>query len=421
MTAHNAQMRRSGGSMTRHKLRTPRRSRLPRRSSKLAAILGAILLTGFVVLGLVVAFSPRTTTERAAIPKPPVPSHLNQAKTGSTGRADESKPKQTGTAYPNHANTGYENAPGYPGALTDCSKITIQSDKTYKYCDFPAGLYIGNSDTVLENVTFVGCRFADNAADDADVADYSDKVSFRYDSFEPSTVPMTSEPTSPYTVAIASSDGNEYGIDQRYAGALTIDHSDFWGFADAIQFSYSSQKEPLTITHSWFHNPKNPSETSQAGGGDHTDGILNSYGGASYITITNNSIVGDGNTQAVALQGSRPYDHVWITNNYLSGYGYMICIGGHNEDTNITFTGNLWSSEFEPIWGPLYDDVNFVTANLGNIWRDNRYHVAPGTTWLAQGNNGLYWWPEDAAAIGQDKISTSQIIGHSTDYAGPRK
>jgi hypothetical protein len=408
-----------------------KRRRLPLRSKKLGAALGATLLTGIVAVVIVLALGvlnttpgPDKTSSTTGAPGQPEPSPAS-SKAIRSGAISTRNATSTRTAtptapvlsYPNQSNTGYQHAPGYPGSLTDCSKVAIQSNMTYKFCNFPNGLRVGNSSTVLTNVTFIGCRFAANAVSDADVAVYSDNVTFQYDTFEPNTVPMGSEPISPYSAPTGYTKGNAYGIDQRHTGKLTVDHSDFWGFADAIQFSYSTKAKPVIISHSWFHNPKDPGGTNPTTD-DHTDGILNPWGGISYITIDNNSIIGDGNTQALALQGPGTYDHLWITNNYFSGYGYMICLGGHTKDTNVTFTGNVWSSEFEPAWGPLYDDVNFVTPGLGNTWSGNTYHVATGTTWLAKGNNGLYWWPDDAASTGQSKISTSRIIGHTIDYTG---
>ena len=325
-------------------------------------------------------------------------------------------PAPTPTSIPrvgvaNQANTGYENAPGYPGHLTDCSSLPIQSNTTYKFCDFPNGLRVGSSGTTPVNVTFYGCRFASANADDADVADYGDNITFSWDTFEPSTVPMGSEPTSPYAAPIAHNQSYQYGIDQRHAGAITVDHSDFWGFANGIQFGYSSQAKPVVISNSWFHNTRND------GGVDHTDGILENYGGLSYITITHDTIVGDGNTNAIALQGRVPYDHLTVTDNYLSGYGWMVALGGQAQSTNVTFTGNIWSSEFKPEWGPVYPNRDmFTTTGLGNTWRNNSLHVAAGTTWLSPANQGLYWWPGDFAAAGQGSFSSSQILGHTTDY-----
>lgn len=330
---------------------------------------------------------------------------------GSGGTAGSST--GGGGGFPDQTNTGYENAPGYPGSLKDCQVTTVQSNTTYKFCNFPNGLDIGNSTTHPTNVTFLGCRFASAAEFDANVADYGSNTTFDYDTFEPNTVPAGSEPTDPHAQPVARASSYQYGIDQRHAGPFTVDHCDFWGFAEGIQFGSSSQSGPLVVRNSWLHNPRDPGGTN-ASTDDHTDGILENYGGLSYMTFDHNSIVGDGNTQALALQGSVKYDHVTITNNYFSGYGYMTSIGAHTQNTNVTFTGNVWSTEFEPAYGPIYDDVSFVTAGLGNTWNNNTIHVAPGTSWMAAGNDGLFWWPGDG-----NPSSATQIVGHNTDYTGP--
>jgi hypothetical protein len=301
------------------------------------------------------------------------------------------------------ANTGFQNAPGYPGHLTDCGNVTVQSNSTYKYCDFSSGLAIGNG---VVNVTFLGCRFASNAVEDANVADYGDGIKFLYDTFEPSTVPPGPGPTSGQAPDIANGQGYQYGIDQRADGSLTVDHSDFWGFAEAMQIGHSSQSKPVIVSNSWIHNPRNP------GSSDHTDGILENYGGLSYMTFDHNTFVGDGNTNALALQGQH-YDHITITRNYFSGYGYMVNSGANGSSTNMVFTDNVWGSDIKPVFGPLYGNTMYTTPGLGGVWHGNTIRVAPGTSWMAAGNNGLFWWPTDG------NPSPGQIIGHSSDYPGP--
>jgi chitodextrinase len=310
--------------------------------------------------------------------------------------------------FPGADNTGYKNAPGYPGQLKDCSKTVIQSNSTYQYCDFPDGLYVGSAGSHPSNITFIGCRFASNAVDDANVADYGDGIVFSYDTFEPSAVSADSEPSSPYAAAVANGDGYQYGIDKRYAGALTVDHSDIWGFAEAIQFGDSSQAKPLVVTNTWIHNPRND------GGVDHTDGILENYGGLSYMVFDHNTIVGDGNTNALALQGGTPYSHVTITNNYFSGYGYMVNSGSDTNSTDMVFTGNVWGTDFEPTFGPLYGNSMYTTPGLGGVWANNTIYVAPGTTWMSARNSGMFWWPTTGTPS-----SSSDMVGHKTDYPGP--
>jgi hypothetical protein len=96
-------------------------------------------------------------------------------------------------------------------------------------------------------VSFYGCRFASNAVSDANVAVYGDDIRFDYCTFQPSAA------TAP---PVGYSQGYQYGIDQRFDGQLTVDHSDFWGWGNGIQFKFSNQAKPCTVRNSWFHNAR---------------------------------------------------------------------------------------------------------------------------------------------------------------------
>lgn len=310
--------------------------------------------------------------------------------------------------FPGAGNTGYANAPGYPGHLKNCNNEAIRSGTTYEYCYFPGGLSVGTGSEHPSNIKFIGCLFASNAVDNANVDDYGNNIVFSYDSFGPSAALTESEQLSPGSTPVANNQGYQYGINQGSSGALTIDHADFWGFAEAVQFGSSDSASPVVISNSWIHNARDPANV------DHTDGILENYGGLSYMVFDHNTIVGDGNTNALALQGGTPYGHVSITNNYFSGYGYMVNSGSDTHSTDMTFTGNVWGTDIKPYYGPLYGDAMYTTPGLGGVWANNTIDVRDGTTWMAKGNNGLFWWPTDG-----NPSSSSQIIGHKTDYRGP--
>ena len=305
--------------------------------------------------------------------------------------------------FPDASNTGYRNAPGYPGSLTTFTG-TIQSNTTYRFMNFPGGLAVGSSSNHPVNVTFYGCRFATNSVLDANVAVYGDNITFDYSTFEPSAV---SAPPVPY------GKGYQYGIDLRYPGKLTIDHSDFWGFGEALQFGSSTSSKPVTVANSWMHDASAPGTDPATM--YHTDGILSNDGGPSHMVFNHNTIVGDGNTNALALQtAGTAYDHVAVTNNYFSGYGYMVNTGGNTKSTNMTFTGNVWGTDYKPYWGPLYGAAAYTTPGLGGTWANNTIHVKTGTTWMAAGNHAKYWWPTDG-----NPSSATQIIGHTNDYTNP--
>ncbi len=308
-----------------------------------------------------------TSTSRSTTP--------SSAATTSTTTSTSSSGSAAG--FPNSKNTGYKNAPGYPGQLTTCSG-PIKSNTTYKFCNFSGGASIGTASNPVSNVTFIGTRFASNALQDANVAIYGDNISFDYSSFEPSAVSKT---------PVSYNQGYQYGIDIRRAGTVTVNHSDFWGWGNGIQFGQSSQAKPLVVMNSWFHDAR-----SDGGGVDHTDAILSNEGGPSYMVFDHNTIASVGNTQGLALQTvSRAYDHVTITNNYFSGFAYTVAIGETIPSTNVTFTGNVFGTDFKPVYGPLYSSTKWGTS--GNVWKNNKWHVVPGSYYTPTSDDGKFWLP----------------------------
>lgn len=288
------------------------------------------------------------------------------------------------SAWPNASNTGHEHAPGYPGSLTPFTG-TIQSGQTYQYKDFPSGVGVGSAGSPVTNVTFRGCRFRSNAVDDANVAVYGDDITFDYSTFEPSAV---NAPPTPYAK------GYQYGIDVRTAGKVTVDHSNFWGWGNGIQFGSSTQAKPFVVKNSWFHDAR------EDGGVDHTDAILENYGGQSYMLFDHNTIVSAGNTNGLALQGDS-YANVTVTNNYFSGFGYTVAVGTKSGNTNVVFTDNTFGTDIEPGYGPLYG----WQSGTGNTWRRNKWRVTPGGYSTQTSDDGKYWWPDGTLS--------------GTDYAGP--
>ena len=300
-------------------------------------------------------------------------------------------------SWPDATNTGYVNAPGYPGSLATFSG-SIQSNTTYSFQNFTSGAGIGSSSVHPTNVTFIGCRFASNAVADANVACYGDNVTFQYCTFEPSA-----DPTPPVTYA----NGYQYGIDQRYNGAMTVDHCNFWGWGNGIQWSFSSQAKPVIVRDSWFHDARDD------GGVDHTDAILENYGGSindhAYAVFHHNTMSSVGNTNGLALQGNS-YFNITITHNYLSGFGYTLNAGSDGSgNQNVVVTDNVFSDEIQPGIGFLY---GWSDGN-GNLWRRNTLHLpnAPGWSnngaWgaaITQADEGKYYYPDGTA--------------HSVDYAG---
>ena len=302
-----------------------------------------------------------------------------------------------GDGWPDDTNTGYLHSPTYTGSLTTFSG-TIQSNQTYNNYVFSGGALVGDWNTAAVNVTFNGCKFTSNAVSDANVAVYGDNITFNYCTFMPSTV---SSPPTTYN------QGYQYPIDQRYNGAITIDHCNAWGYGNAIQFCFSSQAKPFIVRHTYIHDARDD------GGLDHTDGILENYGGTpstmAYGVIYHNRIISVGNTNGIALQGNGYYNFS-VTHNWCTGFGYTYNVGASGAgNTNFTFTDNVFSNTFQPVWGPVYG----WTDGNGNLWRRNTFKIVQAPNWGNNGgwaapvtlaDDGKYWWPDGGA--------------YATDYTG---
>lgn len=308
------------------------------------------------------------------------------------------------SSWPNATNTGYDNAPGYPGTLSiydgPANGSALTSNTTYRFLEFPAGITVP---ATVHNVTFVGCDFRSSGTWN-NVVTYGDNVSFNYVTTEPATVHMA---------PVTNAQGYQYPILQNGGSGLTVDHGDFWGYGNAIQFGTSNAAAPLVVENSWFHNLRDPN--GGVGGPDHQDGVLENYGHQSYVTLSHNAIIAVGNTNAVALQGS-VYDHLTITGNYLSGFGYTVNIGGAGASvTNLTFSNNTFGTDVAPVYGPLYGWTPGITSN---VWSCNRIDVVPGTSWTSEpewtpvaSDNGKFWLP---TVPWVDPASATDYLGHTS-------
>ena len=337
--------------------------------------------------------------------------------------------------YPaNPGNTGYQNAGAVLGGgpytsanLANGNGLSLADNTTYSLYNFSGNPAIGTSNFASGNsatgVTFTGCRFASNNVSDANVNAVGSHITYRYCTFEPSTVSAGSEPAiTNTTYAIANGSGYQYGINQvNGSSPVTMDHCRMWGFANAVQLASSTVANPFTITYCLFQNPR------ADGGTDHTDGPgqLNGLTGINGLVIENNTIIGLGNTNGLALQAGT-YNTATITGNYFAGYGYTVAIGTvTGNQVNITFANNIWGSDAnlepggngdQPNGGPLYSGSqgsfgSGAHTSYGNLWQGNKILTAAGTQWMAAGNNGLYWWPSDG-----NPSNSSSVIGHASDY-----
>jgi hypothetical protein len=332
------------------------------------------------------------------------PEKSRASRTGDS--AIKSRPND-GTGYwSDSSNTGYKHAPGYSGSLT-VGPTTITTGSTYSHMSFH-GCDVGLPGAKADNVTFIGCLFWGISPDLPLVKCSGNNITFRYCSFMPieGGTPFYATYDESYQYAVLY-DGAEPGTT---TGQLTMAWCDVWGFGNGLQLNGSEQTAPHSITNCWFHHA---ADTDAARGGSsgtyHTDAILCTTGGANetYMVITDNSLASLGNTNAIALQrdGGSYYNHITVTNNYLSGFGVTVQIGADgNGNSDIIFTGNIWSTEIKAVYGPLYG-----WGGTDNTWRENRWQVFSGDpvnpVRLTTAANGKYWWPTDNDAHRTDYIS----------------
>jgi len=288
-------------------------------------------------------------------------------------------------------------------------------------CDFNSGS--GGVSVSGSNISFVGSRFQSNAIQYYNVQTNGSNITFSYSSFTPLASFYISPPGSiwpsggagqntttqtPDVNAINGNDGYEYGINITSGGPVTIDHSDFWGFGNAIVF-YSTTAQ-MTITNNWIH------DAATAGPqGYHTDGpgYLNGGAGPSNVLVQGNTIASLGNTNGLAFQAATSgYNNIQILGNYFSGFGYTTAPGepGNTHLTNSSIKNNVFGTDIEPVWGPLYG--NNFSAGSNTVWACNKLSFRSGTNWTdgdgwhpASSINGQYWVPTGA-------------ISSATDYNG---
>jgi hypothetical protein len=287
--------------------------------------------------------------------------------------------------WPDSTNVGYENAPGYPGSLTVASSTsstcpkTPQSNHTYRFCQYVGGL---NLPANLTNVTFYGDDFYALAPQNANVhaAAGDNNITFDYDTFQP-------EQTSP---PVSCSQSYQYGI-YNENGAMTgytVEHSDFWGFGNAIDTAGSTQTNPQIFKYNWIHD-----SVTTGGCGYHNDGIGNLNNGTqAYATTDHNNIQFAGNTNDIAWQAGT-YTHMTNTNNLLGGDNEAYAGGRCSNTCDVITTGNTFNTYLAIVGDYPIDNADHYWLNSGSAWNHNYWAVPPGAAWGTPAYNGYYWVP----------------------------
>jgi hypothetical protein len=335
------------------------------------------------------------------------------------GSALASRPND-GTGYwPDFSNTGYKHTPAnaggtgvaaYPGSLTDWQSgmsatgytgITFPDNSVIAYKHF-----LGKIGIFGKNLTFVGCLFEGTEPNDNMVQVYTpDKIKFLYTTFKPAS--YSTPPGNNGTVSSShTAPGTPFNqswqlVTTMQESVATMDHDDIWGNA-GMEVVTGFPGQPSTWTNNYIHDA-----ADNANNVYHHDGIgPQSDGDGGPMYIDHNTIASLGNTNGLALQGTGIYDHISFTNNYVSGWGYALSIGIQNNATNITVTGNIFSTELNQLYGFLYGGIWGGTAR-GSTWRNNLVQVRTGDDNKSYGtsDNGKYYWPTDGSV-------------HAADYGG---
>ncbi|NUT04796.1 MAG: hypothetical protein HOV76_15080 [Hamadaea sp.] len=335
------------------------------------------------------------------------------------GSALGSRPND-GTGYwPDFSNTGYARTPAnagglgkgaYPGKLKDHA-AGMSASKPLRL-EFPDNSVIAFQRFLAlkvtiygDNLTFIGCLFEGTIPNDNLVQIYADtSITFRYSTFKPASYArppgnngkVSSAPAPPGTPF----DKSWQLVTTMNGAVATMDHNDIWGNA-GLEMTTGRPGKPSRWTNNYLHDLADTAHDEY-----HHDGIgPQSEGDGGPMIVDHNTIASLGNTNGLALQGTGVYDHVSFTNNYVSGWGYAVCIGTRNNATNITVTGNVFSAELSQLYGFNYGGI-WGGRSRGSTWRNNRLQVRSGddNPHFKVADNGKYLWPSNSA--------------HSTDYTG---
>ncbi len=311
----------------------------------------------------------------------------------------------------------------YTGYLFTGSQTINCNYCQFIQCDFNSGT--GGVAVSGDNVKLIGSRFQSNATGYYNVLSSGTNLTYSYDSVTPLASFATSPPggvwpsassgtnTTVQTAgvnALGGTSGYQYGIRITSGGPLTIDHTDFWGFGnDGPEFHATTAQ--MTVTNNWIHDAVYAGTLSY-----HTDGTgyVDNTQGPNNVLLQANTIASLGNANAIAFQtATSGYVNLQMIGNYLSGFGNTLD-PGHGSQTNTLVKNNVFGTDVNPIFGPLYGSW---TGNVnGNVWKCNRIAFRPGTTWNPQTTSGINWAPT-AGMDGQFWVPGS-TPNSATDYSG---
>jgi hypothetical protein len=198
-----------------------------------------------------------------------------------------------------------------------------------------------------------------------------------------------------------------------------MDHSDVWGFGNAIYFIAATTAQ-MTFTSNWVHDAAFNGSTCAY----HTDGYGYLNGGAApnNVLIAGNTVATLGNTHDIAMQqATSGYSNWIVAGNYLSGDQYAVawCAPGTVHCTSSTFAFNVYGTDVMPEQGTVYSGG--ITLGTGSSWNCDTISFLAGTTWTdadgwtpTSGMNGQYWLPSTTPNSATDNGGNTICASPST-------
>ena len=311
--------------------------------------------------------------------------------------------QNAGFFIPDSSNTGYLNAPGYPGSLADGSNITVVSNTTYSFyrnlgINSPNN-GLGTPSVPVTNVTCIGCSWEPSGGSVAATTLFGAYFTFKYCSFLPtgyvpgqSNTPVPEPNGYQYGIIADGVSQSNRGTYNTWANGVVMEYCDAWGFGNgAARLSNGMDAtHPYVVLNCYFHNSLQNADDVY-----HQDGIGSPGGGdINYTTLTNVRVESQGNTNAI-VWSSGICNNLAITGSLIGGFGYSIHLDGTplNSSTlnNVTFNNNQFSTWTQCFFGPLYN-ADVLTAP-GSTWSGNTWLVPTGSWWGNPVHNGWVWAP----------------------------
>ncbi len=320
---------------------------------------------------------------------------------------------------------------GNPTILKNCVFTSVGTITANYFWCFSCDFQNGTGSLILQgdHEAFIGCRSQSNARQSFNVyVNGATNWAILYSSMTPLASLYTSPPGGIWPSAssglntatqtdnvnsVAVNQGYEYGIKHNSGGPGIADRNDIWGFGAGIILDATTGE--VVFSSNWIHDAAQA--TGVAGGDYHTDGLGYTDGGTgvSNVLAIGNVMASLGNTGMLTYQAATSgYSGINDVENYFSGTGYTaaFCAPGSVACTNSYQLGNVWGTDVEPLFDPLYP----FTLGTGSTWACNTLSFRSGTAWTdgngftpTSGMNGQFWLISGSHAFGTTDYNSNTV------------